>query len=214
MYSKSILIFCFLATQVCFGQTFSLRSNEEVVVKLNGVEYTIDSTGRPLSTHFPNLDTLEFITDSPYLVRSILCNFKPDSIYNIAEGCCNELDIFSETSDSTIVRIRSSSTPSDSLFVWLANPTQEPQIKAIDSDTLTFVVTEGGEFANSIITLIVFRKCKSPLSRPLTDTESLLGLECIEVVAEINLRLFNQTEILLLFNPKLNQFLVERWYEF
>ena len=93
MRKISYLLLFLLISFIGVGQnSFKINSPlaDTVYISINGTKYLVDSNFQTIQTNFPDFDTLVFIDNG---ARSIIANFKSDSLYSIFYACCANYDI-------------------------------------------------------------------------------------------------------------------------
>lgn len=135
LYSKIILLFL-LQINFLFGVGFFKLNNiyGRVTIKVNRVDYLIDSNYVTIKTNYPNLDTINYLdqTINGNNNSFIICNFKPNSSYSIIPACCATYDI---------VQSFKYYLHKDSVNFWIKNDEIDKiQNLLLDKPTFTFKV--------------------------------------------------------------------------
>jgi hypothetical protein len=198
---------------------------KEIIVLVNGKQYTIDSSGTDIHTNHPKFDTLIFKTPSPGANEPILCNFKPDSIYTVSIACCGSLDIIQKSKfekdsllfwdydkdfekiqnqlmDKPFISIKTKNNPKDSIYAWHADAACMTEHKLITTKLWRLVGPPKCYYWNNITTILFFTTNNKLPAHEETDLEEFLSIKNIVELTSISFRLFDNERFVLIFDEK------------
>ena len=182
-----LLVFMLQANISSGSGVFRINSlfRGEISIRVNGKQYTIDSTFTSIPTAYPLFDTLIFeIRDSNSI---ILCNFRKDSSYTIYHASCGNPDIIpswkldydslkiwnidydkyslkiqNHLSDkpSFTLKIKNGTTK-DSIYGWYMDYACFPQFKILDEKGWNYGVPVKCFYWNNISRFMFFTSSKN-----------------------------------------------------
>lgn len=230
MKTVLILTIFYLNVTYCFSQKqFTLNSSiGEMTVKINGIQYQVDSIGTKINTNYPKFDTLTFIENAPIVNIPIICNFKPDSVYSISVACCGSLDIIpaskfkndslsiwdfekdfdkiqNQLMDRPFISIKTKKSPKDSIYAWHADGTCMTQHRIINQELWQMGVPPKCFYWNNITTIQFFRTDKTMPKHEKTDLEEFLSIDNIVELTDISFRLFDNERFVIIYDEKTNR---------
>lgn len=220
----------FLTGTYCYSQKkFTLKSPiGAMTVKINGKQYQVDRIGTKIKTNYPMFDTLVFLADAPNINRPIICNFKPDTVYNISGACCGSLDIIpaskftndslslwdfendfdkiqNQLMDRPFISIRTLNNPKDSIYAWHADASCGTEHKIIHAELWRLGVPPKCFYWNNITTIQFFKTDKTIPKHETTDLEEFLSIDNIVELTDISFRLFDNERFVIVYDEKNNK---------
>lgn len=228
------LTFYFLTDTYCCSQSdFTLNSViGSTTVKINGIQYHVDSIGTKIKTNYPKFDTLFFLADAPNTNIPIICNFKPDTLYTISVACCGSLDIIpaskfkndslslwdfekdfdkiqNQLMDKPFISIRTLKNPKDSLYAWHADAACMTEHKLINSTLWRLGVPAKCFYWNNITTIQFYKTDYKMAKHEKTDLEEFLQTKNIVELTSISFRLFDNERFVITYDEKSNSVKIE-----
>lgn len=214
----------------CFSQkNFTLKSEiGSMAVKINGIQYQLDSIGTKINTKFPTFDTLVFLEDGSNSHTPIICNFKPDSAYTISFACCGSLDVFptskqkndslslwnydtdfykiqNELMDQPFISIKTLNHPKDSIYAWHADAACETEHRIINKTLWKLGIPPKCFFWSNITYIQFFKTDHTIPKHKKTDLEEFLDIDNIVELTSISFRLFDDERFVIIYDEKKNQ---------
>ena len=231
MIQRLIIIFIISFPTFLVGQsTFKLNSEvgDRLRLEINGRIFYLQEKPINISTNYPQFDTLVFLSEGSNSNDKIICNFKPDSSYSIASACCASLDIiptsklkndslkawyedyesnFSKIQKALLDRphisLRLRSESNDTIFGWYVDMACFPQFKKLDVEKWDYGAPEKCFYWNNISPFIFFRSSVHYESNEKGIIEDVYPeYEEIEILGEIQVRLFDNNAFILTFDPE------------
>lgn len=222
-------IFLLIASS-CYSQNkFSLNSliGDQVVVLINGKQYSVDSVGTKIPTNYPKFDTLVFKTESPGANTPIICNFKPDTAYSISAACCGSLDILptsklkndslmhwdfekdfdkiqNQLMDKPFISVRTKQNPNDSIYAWHADAACKTKHEIINTKLWQLGIPPKCFYWNNITTIMFFKQDDKLPKHEESDLEELLEIDNIVELTSLQFRLFDNQRFVVIFDEKNN----------
>ncbi|MCW3104037.1 MAG: hypothetical protein JWO09_2477 [Bacteroidetes bacterium] len=208
---------------------FSLNSSVGVqTVIINGREYSIDSIGKKIPTHYPGLDTLSFKDEDRESNFPIICNFKPDTSYSLIGACCGSIDIVPASKlsydslkywswpediekikyqlmDKPFISIRTKKNLKDSIYAWHEDASCITEHKVISTQPWRLGVPPKCAYWNNITTILFFKTDNTLPSHEETDLEEFLSIKNIVGLTSISFRLFDDGRFIIIYDEKNNK---------
>lgn len=237
MKSTLLLVLVLMLSEICTGEKmfYIACSVEKTEITVNGIKYSIDSTGSKIPTNFPKFDTLVFVAEFPErpgFNRSIICNFRPDSSYTIQEACCRSFDIIpssklkndslniwdydedfnkiqNQLMDKPFISIRTVHPPKDSIFAWHADISCFSENRHVDTTLWELGVPIKCYFWNNITTIVFYKTDDNLPDHEETVMEEFLGKDNIVELKEITFRLFDNERYVMTFDEESNTIKLE-----
>ncbi|NQX93210.1 MAG: hypothetical protein HRT74_14005 [Flavobacteriales bacterium] len=222
----STLLTLLLTMNVCCQNHFGLKSLAgSQQVSVNGSNFTVDSSSVTIKTHYPDFDTLIFLSEGPSTKSQIICNFKPDTSYVISVSCCSNLDIIPETKfdydslenwdyekdfgkiqnhfrDRPFISIRTLETPFDSIYAWHADAACGTEHSVISKELWQLGVLPKCFYWNNISYFTFFKKSERNETSQEEQLAEFLGFENIEILNSFSFRLFDDHRFVVVFDEK------------
>lgn len=218
----------------CFSQKqFTLNSSiGATTVKINGIQYHVDSIGTKIRTNYPKFDTLVFLADAPNINTPIICNFKSDTVYTISGACCGSLDIIpaskfehdslalwdfekdfdkiqNQLMDRPFISIKTKKSPKDSIYAWHADAACMTEHRTINKELWQMGVPPKCFYWNNITTIQFFKTDKTMLKHEKTSLEEFLSIDNIVELTDISFRLFDNERFVIIYDEKTNKCTLE-----
>lgn len=236
MKLKLISILIIFIPTLLFGQNYfylNSKTNDSVLVEVNGVSYVISEEPVRVKTKSPVFDTLVFKIEGPNSSDKIICNFKIDSLYSIAGACCATLDVFPAYKlkndslkvwdyeedftkiqkllmDKPYLSLKLKSEEKDVIYGWHADMSCLPRFKSLSEQKWGYGIPQKCYYWSNISSFIFF---KSKESYELNESGVVVGVypnfDEIEVLGEIQVRLFDNERFVIEFDPKTQEIKLE-----
>ncbi|MFT5778778.1 MAG: hypothetical protein ACI837_001734 [Crocinitomicaceae bacterium] len=223
---QSIIIFLIGLSSYATGQNnFSLNSEvgDSLLVEVNGHKFFLNKEPIGIITNYPLFDTLTLLGDGPNINDRIICNFKRDSSYTIAGACCSSLDVLSASKlkndslgiwdfeedhskiqhllmDRPFISMRIASEVQDTIYGWYVDMACFPQFKKMEVEKWEYGVPEKCFYWTNISPFIFFENKVNYLDQVNENgiSEDIYPeYEEIEILAKVNLRLFDTDRFIL-----------------
>lgn len=215
------LIICF---NIYSQNKFLLKSNIGVIkIALNNKPYVIDSLGLKIKTSYPKFDTLIFLSESGNSTDKVICNFKPDSSYNLTYACCGSLDVIptykfnldslkywdaekdflkiqNQLMDKPFLSIKTKQSPKDSIYAWHSDAACLTEHQLIDTSIWELGIPPKCFYWNNITPIVFFKTDAKSNDKRDKNVEEFLNKKNIIELNTIYLRLFDNQKFILTFD--------------
>ena len=241
MITKLIIVFIISLPTFLVGQNnFNLNSEvgDSLWVEVNGQKFCLTKEEINIRTHYPQFDTLRFISEASNSNDKIICNFKPDSSYSIAGACCASLDIIPSSKlkndslkiwfeeyetnfpkiqklllDKPFVSMKIGTENSETIYGWYVDLACFPQFKRLSTEKWEYGVPQKCFYWNNISPFIFFKSSVNYESNENGVVEDIYPEnEEIEILAEIQVRLFDNERFILTYDPETKKVKLEYEY--
>jgi hypothetical protein len=231
MTHKLIIIFIISLPTFLVGQNdFNLNSEvgDSLWVEINGQKFSLGKEPIHIRTHYPQFDTLRFISEASNANDKIICNFKPDSSYSIAGACCASLDIIPSSKfkndsleiwfedyesnftkiqktllDRPKISMRIETEYKETIYGWYVDMACFPQFKGLNTEKWEYGVPQKCFYWNNISPFIFFTSTIDYESNENGIIEDVYPeYDEIEILGEIQVRLFDDDHFTLTFDPE------------
>ena len=211
-------------------KSFWLNSElgDSVWVEVNGQQFYLNNEPIRIRTQYPKFDTLRFLGAANKMTSKIICNFKPDSAYSIAEACCASVDIIPTSKlkndslkiwwddyetyhpeivkviqDKPFISLRLLYETNDTIYGWYADLACFPQFKILSTEKWEYGVPEKCFYWNNMSHFVFF---KSPEKyEPNADgviQDVYPEYAELEILGSIQIRLFDDERFVLVFDER------------
>ena len=210
-------------------------------IEINGKKYCLNSNFSQHRTNYPLFDTLSLISEGSNFDNLILCNFKPNSSYSISVACCGSLDVIPSSKlendslniwnyeenyskiqqtlmDRPFISMRIASEVEDTIYGWYADMACFPKFKRLRIEKWEYGVPQKCFFWNNISPFFFFKSSSNYRDDIMENgvIEDIYPMysndETIEILAEINLRLFDNERFILTYFPMTKSVILEYDY--
>lgn len=228
---KNILLISILSLtyiNIFAQKLFTLNSSVGLTkVQVNGKQYQVDSAGSKIKTNYPKFDTLVFVVEDASVIKPIICNFKPDSVYTIADACCATLDIIPASKfkhdslsvwfldpeknfgkiqnvfcDIPFITIKTLQNPKDSTFAWHADAACLTECKLINKEPWILGVPPKCYYWSNITTIQFFKTDNTIAKHVPTHLETFISISNIVELTNISFRLFDNQRFVIVYDCK------------
>lgn len=230
------LLLCIMFPFITLAQKafqFNTEVGDSLEISVNGSRYVLYAEPIEVQTNYPLFDTLQIFSEGPNIGDPILCNFKPDSAYSIASACCGSLDIFPACKlmndslgiwdyegdfsriqkllmDRLYISIGLAIESREPIYGWYADLACFPVFKKLEVKNWAYGVPQKCFYWNNISSFIFFKsKVEYPENMEGQVEDIYPEEDDIEIIGEIQVRLFDNERFVMTFDPESGQVQLE-----